>query len=270
MRFNRVMTVPVGILWGIMLMGIDGGGGSDNKGDGSGVAPAAPPEAQLTAKAEALPDFSYDTGLQPAASPIQVQLTLSAAGGLKVDAVGTQKDGAVVPQPASGKLSLDVHVKMTGRLKVESMLTKYDGVIPGLKSIDIPLGAEAKFDPFLLGEGEGTDLTVNLPETKLPSVPLGAIPGTLVLTVSSGSTLTTRYHGTCVSVVGGKVRYSGLASTTGKLLLKGQIVPSLPKPLNKPIDLKQFEVAVPATAIKLDSAEVLLAGATDQKLGPCP
>lgn len=270
MRLTRVMTVPVGILSSLLLMGSGVTTGSESSGGGSDTAPSAPPEALLSAKAEALPGFSYDTGLIPAASPIQVQLALSAAGGLKADAVATQKDGAVVPRPASGKLTLDVHMKMAGKLKVESMLTKYDGAIPGLTSIDIPIGGEVGFEPFLLGQGEGADVTVSLPETRLPSVPLGAIPGSLVLTVSSGSTLTTRYQGKCVSATGGKVRYMGLATTTGKLLLKGQIVPSLPKPLNKPIDLKQFEVAVPATVIKLDGTEVMLPGAIDQKLGTCP
>lgn len=296
MRFSQALVVPVALFSSLILLGsgepgatgdsssgaqsvggtqsaIGAQGASGGSSDTSGAPPAAPevaPEAAIKARAEALPDFSHDTGLLPASSPIQVQMIFSAGGGITVDAVATHKEGMVVARPSSGKLSLDVHVKLAGKLKVDSMLAKYDGVLPGLKNIDIPIGGETAFNPFLLAEGQSAEVTVKVPETKLPSIPLGAIPGSLLLTVSSGSTLSVNYHGTCVAVASGMVRSLGVATTSGKLILKGQIVPSLPKPLNKPIDVKQFEVLVPATISKLESAPVALTGAYGQTLGPCP
>lgn len=295
MRFSQALVVPVALFSSLILLGSGepgatgdsssaaqsagaapsagaAQGASGGSSDTSGAPPAAPevaPEAALKARAEALPDFSYDTGLLPASPPIQVQMTFSAGGGVTVDAVATHKEGMVVARPSSGKLTLDVHMKLAGRLKVDTMLAKYDGALPGLKNLDIPIGGETTFNPFLLAEGQKAEVTVKVPETKLPSIPLGAIPGSLLLTVSGG-TLSVNYHGTCVSVSGGKVKSMGVATTTGKLIVKGQIVPSLPKPLNKPIDVKRFEVLVPATTSKLESPEVELTGAPGQTLGPCP
>src|SRR5262249_46834624 len=143
----------------------------------------------------------------------------------------------------------------------------YDGEIPGLKDLDIPITGEVAFDPFLLGDGESTEVTAAIPETKLPPVPLGSVPGELVLTVLKGSTLTTTYHGTCVSSAGGKAQYAGEASTIGKLILKGTIKSKVPG-FSQDVDLPQFDVAIPKTATAVASSPVDL-GASDKKLGAC-
>jgi hypothetical protein len=263
MRISHAFASSLGVLVTLVLAA---GGCSGSDDDGSATGPS---EANFAATAEPLPGFSYDTGLVPASSPAQVQLKLTAAGAIKVDAVGTKKDGKIVPRPGSGKLTLDIHVKSEGKLKLDTALKKYDGDLPGLKNVDIPITGEVAFDPFLLADGEKAAVTADIPETKLPPIPLGTVPGELVLTVVKGSTLTTTYQGKCVSVAGGKARYSGQASTQGKLVIKGQLAPKLPPPLDKPIDLPVFEVAVPPTPTALDSAAVDMSGLGDKKTGAC-
>jgi hypothetical protein len=218
------------------------------------------------AEASPLADFSYDTGLVPAGSPAQVQLKLSAGGGLKVEAAAMARDGKLAGKPGGGKLGLDIHLKLDGKLKVDSALKKYEGDLPGLKDIDVPIVGSVAFDPFLTGEGESAEARAELPETTLPEIPLGSVPGSLVLTVVKGSELAAKFHGTCASVAGGQASYLGEASTSGTLVLKGQIVLKLPAPLNKTVDLPEIKVPIPAVVTTLDSA-IAAPGLGDSKAG---
>lgn len=261
MRIAHALVSSIVLASGLVLAGT----GCSSSDDGS----SGPSTASFAATAEPLPGFSYDTGLVPAASPAQVQMVLSAGGAIKIDAVGTNDGGKIAPRAGSGKLTLDIHVKATGKLKVDTALKKYDGDLPGLKNLDIPIAGEVAFDPFLLDDGETAEVTADVPETKLPPIPLGSVPGELQLTVMKGSTLTTKYHGTCVAVSGGKATYSGQATTSGKLVLKGSLALKLPSPLDKAVDLPAFDVAIPETPTALDSAAVEL-GASDKTLGACP
>lgn len=220
------------------------------------------------AEAAPLKDFAYDTGLVPEGSPAQVQLKLSAGGGIKVDAAADKSDGALVGKPG-GKLALDLHVKMSGRLKVDSALKSYDGELPGLKDIDIPITGEVPFDGFLLDDGQSAEAHADLPETTLPEIPLGSIPGSLVLTVSKGSQLTSTLHGTCISVAGGQATYSGSSETSGVLVLKGKIVLKLPAPLNETVDLPDTTVAIPKVKAGLESAPLDVSGVADARTGTC-
>jgi hypothetical protein len=92
---------------------------------------------------------------------------------------------------------------MDGRLVVDSPLKKVDGDLPGLKDVDIPIGGEIAFDPFLVEDGEEATLETPVPETKLPPIPLGSVPGKLELTIASGSKLTATFQGTCLAVANG-------------------------------------------------------------------
>src|SRR5881392_681935 len=76
--------------------------------DGSGEASADVKSESLAfhASADALPDFKFDTGLVPAASSAQVQMKLSAAGGLSIDAEGIRQDGKIAGKPGSGKAKI--------------------------------------------------------------------------------------------------------------------------------------------------------------------
>lgn len=261
MRIRHSFLI-VGLLTSLAIAGT--GCSSDESGSEDGAS-----EAAFAATAEPLPGFEYDTGLVPAVSPARVQLKLSAAGAIKVAAMAANKGGALSPRAGSGKLTLDIHVKSTGKLKVDTPLKKYDGDLPGLKDVDIPITGVVDFEPFLLAEGESAAVTADIPETKLPDIPLGSVPGSLVLTVVKGSTLTTTFRGKCVSVASGKASYSGVAKTSGKIVLEGKIVLALPAPFDKSFDLPRFDVAVPETPTSLDSAAVEFGGVSDTKTGAC-
>jgi hypothetical protein len=217
---------------------------------------------------EPLSGFSFDTGLIPAGSPAQVSLALSAGGAVNVAAVGVAAAEGLAGRPGSGTLSLDLHVKMDGRLKIDTRLKKVDGDLPGLADIDIPITGEISFDPFLLGKGESAVVEASIPETKLPPIPLGSVPGKLELTVTAGSSITSSFRGTCLSVAGGEASYDGEVTTSGTLILKGALALDLPAPLNKTIDLGEIPVTIPASTKPLAFGSQPARGAADAKLGP--
>src|SRR5262245_15723107 len=66
------------------------------------------------AEAPVLPDFAYDTGLQPSSGPAQLQLKLTSAGSIVVDAAGTKAGEKLQGKAGAGKLKLDMHVKFDG------------------------------------------------------------------------------------------------------------------------------------------------------------
>jgi hypothetical protein len=216
---------------------------------------------------EPLSGFSFDTGLIPAGSPAQVSLALSAGGAVNVTAVGVSAAEGLAGRPGGGTLSLDLHVKMDGRLKIDSRLKKVDGDLPGLADIDIPITGEVSFDPFVLGEGESAEVEASIPETKLPPIPLGSVPGKLELTVATGSTITSAFRGTCLSVVDGEASYDGEVTTSGTLVLKGALALDLPAPLNKTIDLGEIPVTIPASTKPLAFGSQPARGASDSKQG---
>ena len=243
-------------------------GGADAAGDGTGAAAGA---SALTFEAAVSPlsSFKFDTGLIPQGSPAQVQLTLSAGGGLAIEAAAEPSSGALAGKPGGGKLSIDLHMKLAGRLKVDSTFKSYDGELPGLKDIDIPIASSVPFDGLLLDAAESAEASADLPETTLPEIPLGSIPGSLVLTVVKGSKLTSKFHATCLSVAGGTASYSGETKTAGTLVLKGKIVLKLPAPLNKSIDLPEITVPIPEVTTTTDAAPLTVSGIEDATQGSC-
>lgn len=244
------------------------GGGADAAGDG---AAASESTSALTFVAEASPlaDFKYDTGLIPDGSPAQVQIKLTAGGGLKVEAAAAKGTAGLEGKAGGGKLSIDLHMKLDGRLKVESALKNYDGDLPGLKDIDIPIVGSVPFDGLLLDEADSALASADLPETTLPEIPLGSIPGSLVLTVAKGSKLTSKFHATCLSVAGGTATYAGESKTGGTLVLKGKIVLKLPMPLNKEIELPEITVPIPEVTTATEAAPLSVAGVDDGSQGAC-
>ncbi|MEA2749454.1 MAG: hypothetical protein QOI41_3597, partial [Myxococcales bacterium] len=244
------------------------GGGGDAAGDGTGTAAGA---SALTFEAAVSPlsSFKFDTGLIPEGSPAQVQLTLSAGGGLTVEAAAEPSSGALAGKPGGGKLSIDLHMKLAGRLKVESTFKSYDGELPGLKDIDIPITGSVPFDGLLLDAAESAQASADLPETTLPEIPLGSIPGSLILTVAQGSKLTSKFHATCLSVADGTATYSGQSTTGGTLVLKGKIVLKLPAPLNKSIDIPDITVPIPEVTTATNAAPLTVSGIDDASTGAC-
>lgn len=215
----------------------------------------------------ALPGFSYDTGLIPAASPAQVAIKLAAGGNILVDAQGVSSGGALSGKAGTGKLSLDVKLKLEGRLKVVTPIKTYDGEIPGLANIDVPIVGQQTFDPFLLDDGASAEVGADIPETKLPDIPLGSAPGTLKLTIVAGSKLTAKLGGECMSVASGAASYKASATLGGKLVVKGEIQLELPAPFNKTIELAEFSVPIPETLRPIPFEPVTVAGINDADTG---
>jgi len=246
--------------------------GSSGDGAGTDGAQGAAGASALTFEASASPlsSFKYDTGLIPEGSPAQVQLTLSAGGGLAVEAAAERGEaGALAGKPGGGKLSIDLHMKLAGRLKVDSTFKSYDGELPGLKDIDIPIAGSVPFDGLLLEAADSAEASADLPETTLPEIPLGSIPGSLVLTVVKGSKLTSKFHATCLSIAGGTATYSGESKTSGTLVLKGKIVLKLPSPLDKSVDLPEITVPIPEVTTATNAAPLPVSGIDDASEGTC-
>lgn len=245
-----------------LATGCSGDSSGDSGGGGGGSGDLA-----FHGEVPALAGFAYDTGELPAAGPVQIQLTFGVGGSIKVDEGGHVADGKVAGSPQTGKLHVDAHFTLKGHAKAKTAIKSYDGDVPGLTNVDIAATGDATFDPFLLDGGQTAQATAPIAPTKLPDIPLGSVPGHLELTVVAGSQLVTSYAGTCMTVSGGNVALTGTATTHGTLVLHGSLVPDLPPPLDKPVDLGDIEVAVPETAQALAFGAVEASGATDATAG---
>jgi len=216
-----------------------------NSAVGEGVADVSSGFA-VDGEAPLFPGFSYDTGLMPSAGPAQASFKASIGGALRATTRAQLADGKAVGVKGSGKLAIDLHAKLAGRLKVTSTLKSYDGEIPGLDDIDIAAVAEASFDPFLV-DGQSVEAIANVPEAKLPDVPLGSVPGHLELTVKSGSTMTAKLAGSCLSGADSKVAFTGATTMSGKIVLEAKLVLDLPRPLNETVTLPLITIGLPET-----------------------
>jgi hypothetical protein len=217
-----------------------------------------------------LPDFKFDTGLQPASGPVQVQFLISAGGSLvaTADAIaGGDGDAlAVAGVPGSGTYTLDAHFKAAAMLHVDTAGMKYDGPIPGIENIDIAFGGQAMFDPFLMTNN--ASVTAMLPETKLPNIPLpGGLPGHLELTIAAGSTMTSELRGSCASFEGTSAKFTATTSTSANLIIKPKIVLKVPVVGDKDFGLPDVKVPVPAIAAALDLGVQEFAGGGDAPTG---
>ena len=240
------------------------GGGSSG---GSGAPGGGSSDVAFHAEAPVLPDFSYDTGLVPASGPAQVSMKLAATGSLVADTAASRDGGKLVGKPGAGTYKLDMHVKLEGHLKVDAGAVTYDGDFPGLKNVDIPIGGTSPFDGLLL-DGDPTKVNADVPETKLPDIPLGSVPGHLSLTIASGTHITSTFHGSCLGVKGGQATLAGTTSTSGTIVLHASIVLDIPL-YKKSIDLPPFTIDVPAANKELDSAPAKVDGVDDATAGAC-
>jgi hypothetical protein len=196
-----------------------------------------------------------------------MSLKLSAGGSLVEDAVGSRDGDKLVGKAGAGTFKLDMHVKLEGHLKVDAGTVKYDGDLPGLKDIDIPIAGSAPFDGFLL-DGDPAQVSADVPETKLPDIPLGSVPGHLSITVASGTKITSSFHGSCLTVKASQATLAGTTSTGGTILLKPSLVLEVPL-FSKTIDLPVVTVNVPSSVKELDSAPAGADGVADATAGAC-
>jgi hypothetical protein len=227
-------------------------------------------ELQFAGETAVLPDFAYDTGMQPSSGPVQIKFEASAGGSLKASAQaiagGTGASAAVAAVPGSGTYTLDAHFKLGGMLHVDVSGMRYDGPIPGIENVDIAFGGETVFDPFLMA---GTaKVTAMLPETKLPDIPLpGGLPGHLELTIGAGSTMTSVLAGRCASFEGNSAKFLATTSTSAKIMLQSKIVLQVPVVGDKDFGLPTIEIPVPAFSAPLDLGSQTFEGGGEPPTG---
>jgi hypothetical protein len=204
-----------------------------------------------------LPGFDGDTGLRPPGSDVQVQLVVRANGTVSADGDADGNASLVVGRAGSGRLAVDGQFLFDGHLKIQiSGLPKYDGPIPQLDQVNVSFSGASSFDPFLLG-GASARATADIPETKLPEIPLpGGLTGKLLVTVVKGSSVTSELSGTCAGVADGKVTWRAATKTSGKLILKPTIVVKIPIKGDKSFDLPEIPVDIPARDGVLDLGSV--------------
>ena len=222
----------------------------------------------FSGQASPLSGFSYDTGLQPTGSPVQLDLKLSANGTVSVTAQANVQDTSLAPVAQSGSLALDLHFVAAGELKIDSTFENYDGPIPGLQNIDIAATGTTTFDPFLLS-GDSAVVTAPIPATQLPDIPLGSIPGALQLAIGDGSSITSTFQGTCLSTSGGNSSYQGTVTTSGTLVIQATIALQLPSPLDQSVALPNITVSIPAATTPIDLGTQATPGVTDNQRGSC-
>lgn len=222
----------------------------------------------LKGEAPMFPGFAHDTGLLPKVGPAQVSFKASVAGALRMSGDAHAVGGKLEGNAGTGKLAIDLHAKLEGHLKVTSTFKSYEGAIPGLENLDIAATAEAPFDPFLLGEGEEVEAIANVPETKLPDVPLSGVPGHLELTVKKGTTIKAKLHGTCLRGAESSASFTGATTTSGTLVLQARLVLDLPAPLDKAIDLPELSIALPEAKGSLEATGDA-AGVPEFSAGSC-
>lgn len=229
-------------------------GGDDAEGDAAGAA--------LTFHGEVNPlgDYSYDTGMQPAGSPVQVQFKFVSEAKLAADAQAVATEApAIASKPGSGKLTLAAKFLLQANLKVDVSGLKYDGEVPGLDSIDISFAGEKAFDPFAL-EAPAT-VETSIPETKLPDIPLpGGLPGVLSLTITKDSVLSSAFQGTCAATDGKTATYRGGSVTTGSVVIQPTVILKLPIVGDKPFPLPAVTAPIPDLEAALDLGTVDVKG----------
>ena len=219
----RMKSLPLALL----ALAACSGGGSNNKSTSDTLT--------FAGTVNPVPGFDFNTGPQPSSGPVEIDLSLSESGDVAVGAkaLASGSGPTVTAVPGSGTLSMDLSFAFGGTLTANIPgVGAYDGGIPGLASLSIVIAGDAGFDPFLIGGS--VPLTVNVPPTALPSIPLAAVglPDTnLVIVVDSGSTLTTTFSGVCAAVTAGssaEAHYTGQLTTQGVLELSPSVVANIP------------------------------------------
>lgn len=213
-----------------------------------------------------------DTGMQPPLSPVQVSLAFAIDGALTVDAAAVTTGAAdapgVVAKPGSGTQKLAGKLRADAKIKIDLSPAKYEGPLPGIEALNVLFDGTSTFDPFLLEKGS-TRATAQLPETKLPPIPLpGGVPGSIVLTIEKGSFVRSDFHGTCASVTHGSpslARYVGAAKLDGELVVKATV--ELKAPLSKKFDIPSFKVTLPQREVPVDLGEVEVKGGGEAPAG---
>ena len=231
-----------------------GGGGSDSKDQNT-----EPTEVSFAGEQAAIPDYSYDTGWLPAASPIQVKLIFNTAGKLTAKAeaiVGGTTDAPILSGKAgTGLFEMKVLFQFQVLIKVDVSVVQYEGPVDENADIVFEFGGEATFDPFLLGGA--AEIVADVPETQLASIPLAAsIPGVDInVIVHIAGTVTSTFSGACAAVNDSEAHYVGTTLILGNLILRPSVTISALM-YEETLDAFDIPVDVPETALTMDLGTV--------------
>ncbi len=220
----------------------------------------------------ALPDFGWDSGLQPPSSPVQLQLTFSSRGNTEVAAVASPSGSAEAPVltglPNGGYIGVHGVIELQGRLVIGiTGLPKYDDVIPGLDNIDFAFTGRETFDPYLFDD----KVTVVAPMTAvdLPPIPLpNGIPGDLIIELAEGSAIELSFRGTCAAIEGDQAQYRGEINRGGSFVVRPRIEIDIPGigAQSFPIPDLTVPIELPTERIDLGTRQVVF-GAPPKESG---
>lgn len=213
------------------------------------------PAIVLEASDSLFPGLDYDTGLQPAGSPVQASFRVRAEGaaGVRAEVVasGSADEPTLTGLPETGQLSVGGSFGLEGRLVVDmSGLPSYDGPVPGIENVAIEFGVTTPFDPFSLD----TPVTAraDVPPETLPRIPLpGGLPGGIDIEVASGSFVDVTMTGRQACVGDDGARYVVSLSRAGTLVLAPTVVVDVPV-----LGEQSFEI--PSLEVPLDLGETTL------------
>ena len=252
---SRLLGVAI-----FLAVALGAGHGCDSPGNGSG--------AMFHGEQQALPGYSYDTGYQPSTPPVQVRLALSSAGSLTAEAQATGSGDSMSPTLGSGLFTMDAHLLIHAAVKINvSGVGQLEGPIPGAPEVDMVFGGQATFDPFLLG-GTTVAVTGDVPETQLAEIPLGTIPGKLV--IKALGTVTSEFQGVCAQARNGVGQYTGATTTGGTVTLRPSVVLEIPVVGSKTYDIPEIVVTIAPTGAAMDLGTKSLGDGADLAgPGPC-
>lgn len=241
MRWQSGWAWHLGLALSVIL-GLGGTCGCHSSSNGDGVT--------FHGEQQALSGFSYDTGYQPTTPPVQVRLALSSAGTLGAEAKATGSGDSMTPTPGSGRFTMDAHLQIHTAVKINvAGVGQFEGPVPGASAVDLAFGGETTFDPFLLG-GPTTNVTADMPETQLAQIPLGTIPGTLV--IRARGTIGSEFVGTCAKAQDGVGQYTGVTTTGGTLVLRPSVVLEVPGVGSQTYDIPEITVTIPPSGASMD------------------
>ena len=209
----------------------------------------------IHAELQPLMGFSYDSGVVPDGSPVQVQLVASAAGKLTLDAADAT--------PGSGTFAIDAGIALAATLHSTLPGAGYDGPIQGAPDLSIKIAGTTPFDPMVVGHP--AMLMAPITPSTLVTVPLAValgipgVDGDLTLTLVSG-TVTSQFTGTCAD----SGHFSGTVTTSGTVVLGGTLTVAVPIVGSKTFDLPAMTMDIPSA-----DASVVFATPDDPSASGC-
>jgi hypothetical protein len=247
------------LIFALFALACGGGGGGDDGNNKNNNQSDDPTPVSFAGEQAAIPDYSYDTGWLPEASPIQVKLLFNTGGKLqaKADAiVGGTADAPILSGKAgTGLFEMKVLFQFQVLIKVDVAAVQYEGPVDENADIVFEFGGEAAFDPFLIGGA--AEIVAEVPETQLASIPLAAsIPGVDInVIVHIAGTVTSRFSGQCAAVNDSEARYLGNTFTLGNLILRPSVSISAFM-YEETLEAFDIPVDVPETALTMDLGTV--------------